>query len=286
MLARMLLLTLPLLASACGGDPVQPTDATAPPPPAAQTTARPAAQPAPVPGPAAELSGVQVAHVLAPSPLELQARLRDAGIADDLAALVPPSRFPTAATSDDVVAIRTGVRTADAIMVGPSADKADFVARLKQVREGMARIGAGEGLLANLDDVVLKVENDAASREEFVDELDAVTSTMVPEGGWGPDDKSGPLVQAGAWLGGTDLVAQAIIRSGSDAAADKLLRQPEVAEYFLEYAQHSDKAPGPVRDALIAALGTMRDVAKKPEPLTVADAQAVHDAATKLFGFI
>lgn len=273
MLASLLLLTLACSEPATDLEPAPPP----PPPPAA-------AQHPPAPAPT---EGV-VAKVLAPSPLEMESRLKQAGIVEDLAGLVPASRFSSAPGSVDVVAIRTGVRTADAVLVGRTEDKAAFLARLREIREGMASIGAGEGLLSSFDDVVRNVENDAASREDFVAELDAVTGSMVPEEGWGPQDTTGPLVQAGAWLAGTDLVAQAIVKAGSDAAADQLLRQPEVAGYFLAYAQGpgAEKVPAPVREVLVATLTQLQQTALREGPLTVADAQAVHDAASKLFNFL
>ncbi|MCB9779052.1 MAG: hypothetical protein H6742_10850 [Alphaproteobacteria bacterium] len=270
-----LLLLIPALLTACGESDV------APPPPAAAPAPPPEA-PAPPPPSAA----VQEGRVLAPSPLELRQAVVDAGLSADLSALVPAQRFEKPADGVEVVAIRTGVRTADAVLVGEKADKAAFVARLKEIRGGMAEVGLGEGLLSLFDDVIVKVENDAASREDFVAELDQVVSSMVPEDGWGPDDKTGPLVQAGAWLGGTDLVAQAVIASGNDAAADKLLRRPEVPAYFLDYAKRQDNASGVAQAALVDALTTFRQVAEKPEPLTVKDAETVHAAAEKLFALL
>ena len=275
---------LPLLVLflACAEAPAPAPSAVTPAPVSAPAASAPVAVPSPA------LTETQVLRVLAPSPLELKARLDGAGIASNLAPLVPASRFRTPPASADVSAIRAGIRTADALLAGGGEDKATFLARLREIRQGMAEIGAGEGLLSSFDDVITKVENDAASREDFIAELDAVTASMVPEQGWGPADTTGPLVQAGAWLAGTDLVAQAVVKAGSDTAADQLLRQPEVAEYFLQYArtQGADKAPGPVRDALVAALTKLRDIARLERPLTVADAQAVHDAASQLFGFL
>ena len=251
------------------------------------TSPTPPEQEAPPDPPAPTLDASQVARVLAPSPLALEAELRAAGVADSLASLVPPERFSRETTDKDVIAIRTGVRVADAVLAGRTDDKATFLTRIKSIRDGMAAIGLGAGRLSDLDDFVKKVENDAASREDFVTELDQVSSEAVLGEGWGPTDKTGPLVQAGAWLGATDLVARAVVQKGDPAAATALLRRAEVAEYFLQYTRQdaADKAPAPVLAALEAALNELARIARK-EQVSIEDAKAVSAATGELFAYL
>ena len=271
MIARTLLLTT-LLSAGCGGaDSTPPAPAVAP----------------PVPAPAAPAPDAHAKNkALTPSPLRLEREVREAGITGALAGLVQPRVYDMTVQDPDVVAVRTGVVLARTVLAGKDAPKEEFLAQLHQVRDGMAALGTGEGLLATIDDFIKNVENDAAAREDFLEELDGVAGMMVPEEGWGPGDRTGPMLQAGAWLAGTNLVAKAIVKSGNAEAAEKLLRRKEIAEYFLGYIQTegAEKA-GPLAASLILTLEQLRDIASKPT-ITLADAQAVADSTEALFKFL
>lgn len=248
--------------------------------------------PAPQPEPRAEApaqaapSPEAVSKILAPSPLKLETEVREAGVADALADLVPASPAEIDTADKDRVAVRTGVVLAYAVLGGKSTPKADFLAQLKSARNGMAALGAGAGLMSTIDDSITHVENDAASREDFIRELDGIVGYAVPEQGWGPEDRTGPLLQAGAWLAGTNVVARAVVRSGKVEAAQKLLARKDVADYFLRYAKGdgSQKA-GPVAEQLVATLTKLSEIASKPT-LTLDDAQAVADATGALLSQI
>lgn len=241
-----------------------------PPPPKAEAPAAPAPAPA------------EVSKILAPSPLKLEAAVREAGVAEALGDLVPTSPAEVTTDDKDRIAVRTGVVLAYAVLGGRNTPKADFVAQLRSARAGMAAIGAGAGLLSTIDDSITHVENDAASREDFLRELDQIVGYSVPEQGFGPDDRTGPLLQAGAWLAGTNVVARAIVRSGKADAADKLLRRKDVADYFLGYVKTSGQAKaGPIAEQLEKTLTSMAEVAAKPT-LSVEDAQTVADATDAL----
>ena len=243
-----------------------------PPPPA------PVAPPEAPPAPATP----EVAKILAPSPLKLEAAVREAGVADALGDLVPTSPAEVATDDKDRIAVRTGVVLAYAVLGGHDTPKEPFVAQLRSARAGMAKLGAGAGLLSTIDDSISHVENDAASRDDFLRELDNIVGYAVPEQGWGPDDRTGPLLQAGAWLAGTNVVARAIVRSGKADAADKLLRRKDVAEYFLGYVRTSgSEKAGPVAEQLEKTLTMMVTVADKPT-LGIEDATAVADATDAL----
>ncbi len=256
-------LWIPLALGACDAPPAPPAEPAAPVVPAA-------------PAPA------EVSRILAPSPLKMEAAVREAGVAEALTDLVPTSPAEVGTEDKDRLAVRTGVVLAYAVLGGRNTPKADFVAQLKSARAGMAGLGAGAGLLSTIDDSIRHVENDAASREDFLRELDDIVGYAVPEQGWGPDDRTGPLLQAGAWLAGTNVVARAIVRSGKAEAADKLLRRKDVADYFLRYIRTEGQGKaGPVADQLEKTLTQMAAVAEKPT-LGVEDAQAVADATDAL----
>lgn len=245
------------------------------PPPPAKPEPAPKAEPAP-PAPA------EASRVLAPSPLKLEAQVREAGVAEALADLVPQSPAEVANDDKDRTAVRTGVVLAYAVLGGRNTPKDAFVSQLRSARAGMAALGAGAGLMSTIDDSIRHVENDAASREDFLRELDEIVGYSVPEQGWGPEDRTGPLLQAGAWLAGTNVVARAIVRSGKAEAADKLLRRKDVAEYFLGYLQGEGQAKaGPFTDQLTATLTTLKTVAEKPT-IGLEDAQLVADSTDAL----
>lgn len=260
---------LSLLFLGCGSEP-----ATTPPPPPPQ----PPAEPTPPPAAEAATPPDAPTRVIAPSPLELETSVREAGVTEALTDLVPAQPVATDLSDPDRVALRTGVIIAYSLLGGREMPKETFVAHIRAAREGMASIGAGEGLLSTVDDNIRHVENDAASRDDFLREMDGILSYASPQDGWGPDDRTGPLVQAGAWLAGTNIVARAIVRSGKPEAANTLLRRTDVAEYFLRYAQTEGKTKvGPVSEQLEASLKAMIEIGKKPT-LDLTDAAAVADS--------
>lgn len=227
-------------------------------------------------------------RALAPSPLGIQDQVKDAGISPSLAKHVPDRAFDMTKGEPDALAMRTGVMLADAILAGPEVPKDRFVARLKDVRTGLKGIGAGdEGVVSPLDDFIKNVENDASSREDFITELDRFSQHMLPEEGWGPDDETGPLLQAGGWLAGTNLVAKAIVEAGDDAAAEKLLREKEVVAYFQQYVkkQGKDKGPDAIVSAVAGTLDQLQAIAQKPK-LTVEDAKQVAQITDQLFALL
>lgn len=239
--------------------------------------------PAPVapPAPAAPVPA-EVSRILAPSPLKLEAEVREAGVAEVLADLVPTAPAEVVTEDKDRIAMRTGVVLAYAVLGGRDTPKADFVAQLRSARSGMAALGAGPGLMSTIDDAIVKVENDAASRDDFLRELDQIVGYAVPEQGWGPEDRTGPLLQAGAWLAGTNVVARAIVRSGKPEAAEKLLRRKDVADYFLKYVRtEGQQKAGPVAEQLEKTLTELATIAEKPT-LGVEDANAVASATDAL----
>ena len=275
-MSRIAFLSL-LSLVACFGET---EEAPAPPPAAAQAQAEAAA-----PAPAADAQAAE--RALAPSPLDLAKGVKGAGLNTALATLVPDRSFEMEAGSTDMAAVRTGVVIADAILGGEDADKALFLRRLQQARAGMVRLGMkeGQGVLNEVDGFIAAVENDTASRADFIASLDAIIQTKVPEESWAPGDTTGPLLQAGAWLAGTNLVAKSIVAEDNAAAAGALLREEAVVDYFIQYvrAEGSDKAPDAIVEELTRTLGVLKEVAGKPT-LGVADAQAVADATDKLLG--
>lgn len=276
MLPAAFLLTTLLACSGAPGDQVG-TPAEPDPPPAA---------PAPAPEPA-KVDAATAEKAVTPSPLALQQQVVQAGVADGLGGLVPASRFSRETSNPDTVAIRTGIRIADAVLAGNSDSKEAFLARLAEIRAGLETMGMGQGRLSEIDDFIKEVRNDTASRQDFVAELDQVVSEMVPQEGWGPGDTTGPLLQAGAWLAGTNLVARAVVARGDDAAADALLKRPAVPAYFLAWARSegAKKTNAPTLEQVEQTLVKLNEITGK-DSLGVKDAQAIVDATSGLFDWL
>ncbi len=268
-MTRVLLPLTAWLLIACGESAPPPAEA---PPPAPAKPAEPSAQ-----------TPAQVDQVLAPSPLALEKRVRTSGLTHQLGDLVPTRTFQALEGDQDRLAMRTGVALADTLLRGEKDDKAAFVARLRGLHDGMEGLGTGQGLLGMLQDFIEAVENDTAARADFLQELDAVASTMVPEHGWGPGDSTGPLLQAGAWLAGTNLVAQAIVKQDKPEAAEKLLRLGDVADYFTSYlaGEGSRKAGGALAQPLADGLAQLKAISER-ETLGIADAQEVSKVTGEL----
>lgn len=276
---RLALLSLLTLA-ACFGETEPPAEA-----PEAQAQA-PATEPQ-AEAPSNTVDAKAEARALSPSPLSLDRAVRTAGLETALASLVPDRSFTMTEGSTDLAAVRTGVVLADAILGGEAAEKDLFLRRLKESRAGMVRLGMkdGQGVLNEVDGFIAAVENDTASRADFIESLDALIAMKVPEESWAPGDTTGPLLQAGAWLAGTNLVARAVVADKNAGAAGTLLHEEGVADYFIQYVRKegSDKAPDAIVAELTRTLEELKGVASKPT-LGVEDAQAVVNATERLLG--
>lgn len=267
-------LALLALLAACATEPAAPPPPSAPAAPATPTL------------PAAELKQV-TAKVLAPSPRETRDALAKAGIQADVARLVPRRAYRLDAADRDIVAVRTGVLLADAVLTVETASDADLVARLEQVEAGLAGMGAGEGLRAQVRGAVARVRNGGVSRADLLAEIDDVVGMAVPGGGVGPDDRSGPLLQAGAWLASSHLVAQALIDAGRPELADQLLHQQAAAEWFLGYvrAGAEGRADADLLRSVERTLVVLATVAGKPS-IPPDDVRAVRDRTAELLALL
>ena len=256
-------LTLALMTG-CGADDV----------PIAVTPAPPAAVPIVS---QAEIDAAE-GRVLAPSPMELDAAVRKAGLAETMGSLVPERTYNMAATDQGAVAVRTGVMLADTVFTGEGESAELLVARAQSVRDGLKRVGAADELIGRIDDMISRMRSGAASRQELLSEVDSVTSAIVPDAGWGPEDRSGPLVQAGVWLESAHLVSGACVAKGDTIAATGLLRDRDIVAYFLKYVQlkGGQHAPSPVVDKLVATLGEVQSISAK-DRLDAADVQRIHE---------
>jgi hypothetical protein len=224
---------------------------------------------------------------LVPSPAEMQRALDKAGIAGELSKLVPARDYKMDVENKDIIAVRTGVLLADALLTVKDAEKDVLVARLEKVKVGMTALGAGADIGATIDELVNAVKNDVKSRDELLKDLDDLHGAVIPEIKYEAGERVVPLVQAGSWLEGSNLVAGAILTANKPDAGNSLLRQPQVAGYFLKYVQveGADKAPAEVLKQLETTLKKLQEIASKPA-MSLEDVTEVKSQTDAILGLL
>lgn len=230
--------------------------------------------------PAVDLSALQAGaekNALVPSPVETQKALEAAGVGTKLATLIPNHDFDFTNAGTDHAAVRTGVVLADLLLATKDGKKEDLVARLGKIDQGMTQLGGGADITATLKDYQERIQVDAVTRDDLLKEFDELSGVVIPELEFNGQDRVVPLIEAGSWLEGANLVAKAIKVAPDRTAGEKLLKAPSVVDYFLQYVKTdgAKRAPEVVTKKLEEALGTLKALSEKQEPLTDADIDTV-----------
>ena len=227
-------------------------------------------------------------NALVPSPAEMQKALNAAGIDTQLAQMVPDrSGLKMNVPNTDQAAVRTGVVLADLLLTLSTAPKEKMVANLNQIKAGMAQLGGGDEIPAIIDDLSAQIQNDAISRDDLVKELDELSGVLIPEIEYKAGEQVVPLIQAGSWLEGANLIASAMEASGKYDGADNLLKQPAVVEYFQKYVatEGASKAPSDVIDQLKGTLDTLGEICAK-EHLEEADVKTIKSSTASVLDLL
>ncbi len=215
---------------------------------------------------------------LVPSIVETEKALNAAGIEAKLAEKIPKDRsFALDSKEDkDKVAVRTGVILADMLLTIKTGEKDQLVKNLNDINAGLTELGGGADIQTTLNDVRDRLKADAIQRDELLTEADELRGAVIPELEFNGHKRTVPLIQAGGWLEGANLVAKSV-PADNPSAADDLLKQPAVVDYFIKYvkAEGSDKAPAGVGEKLLESLNTLKGLAEKTEPLTSEDIATV-----------
>lgn len=216
---------------------------------------------------------------LVPSPAEMERTLSNAGVGAKLADMVQSRDIKMTGDNKDQLAVRTGVVLADLVLTVKESPKEVITARLDRLAEGLDRLGAGKDVQAEIMDMKTRIQNDAVNRDDLVREFDELSGVMVPELEYEAGEWVVPLIQAGSWLEGAHLVSGAVKDTGKFDAADNLLRQPAVVDYFIKYVEREggDKAPDEVVKKLKETLNTLKMVSSKPT-LTKEDVETIHSS--------
>jgi hypothetical protein len=271
------------LLSACSGG----TEAPDP-----QPEPEPAVEPEPVPETpeltAEDLENSAENTALVPSPIETQRALEAAGIDTQLATLVPQHDFDVDNGDLEQAAVRSGVYLADLLLTVKTAEKDALVQRLENVRKGMNQLKGGSDIDAILVDYQDSIKADAIGRDELLKDFDELSGAVIPELEFNGQERVVPLIQAGSWLEGANLMSRAVKAKGKPDAADGLLKQPQVVDYFLQYVKEegSEKAPPQVADKLEESLKTLKGLAEKKEPLTAEDIDTVIEVTTNVLALL
>ncbi len=240
-------------------------------------------EPAPIEAPAAapETPDVNVAQLrdeadaaaLVPSPVETQKALEASGIDTKLATLIPKHKFDLDANDMDHAAVRSGVLLADVLLTVKTAETKELIRRLGAVQKGMNQLNGGSDIDAMLEDIKDRLKADAVTRDELLKELDELSGAVIPELEFNGQSRVVPLIEAGSWLEGANLVARAVQSAKNNDAAEKLLKSPAVVDYFIEYVKTdgAGKAPEAVTKKLEESLIELKGLAEKTEPLDDAD---------------
>jgi hypothetical protein len=225
---------------------------------------------------------------LVPSPAEMQRSLVNAGLKSDLASLVSKDRLiEMNVENKDNLAVRTGVVLADLVLTIKDSTKEEKIERLSKLKVGFKSLGGGEDIQSTIDELISGIKSDAMSADDLLKDMDELSGVMVPELEYEAGDWVVPLIQAGSWLEGANLVSSAIIAENKFETASQLLRQPRVVEYFLSYVEREgrEKVPDQVVEKLITVLKKLKTISNK-KILTADDIKDINQSTSEVLSML
>jgi len=224
-----------------------------------------------------ELKGDSENIALVPSPVETQKALEAAGIDTRLADLIVKRPYDPDEKDADDVAVRTGVVIANMLLTVKTASDAQLIENLDHIQQGLTRLNGGADIDATISEIKERINAKAVTRDELLKELDELSGALIPELEFNGVDRVVPLIQAGSWLQGSNLVARAVKAQGNAAAADNLLKQPAVVDYFIKYVktEGKERTTAAVTEKLDSSLQTLKGLAGKADSLTNEDIDTV-----------
>lgn len=247
--------------------------------PAPEPPAKPAVEAPKKAPPVVDEAKMAQAEAAVPSPLALAKDLADAGITAEVEKNIGSDVIDMAGNNKDQIAVKTGVALARLVLTAKTAAPDVTVGRINEVKAGLSALGATADGVAALDDLATQVQNGGGDSEGLVQALDDYSRVTVSELTYEGSARYIPLIQAGGWLAGTHVVSGAIGDAGKWEAATKLLKHPEVVDYFVSYLTHegASEAPDSVMGKLKDTLATLKVAADK-ETLGQAEVEAIFAA--------
>ena len=225
---------------------------------------------------------------LVPSPVEMQEKLSKAGLQTELSTLVPTEKKIKVVVDDnDQTAIRTGVVLADLVLTIKVSTKEQILERLGKLKAGFDKLGAGSDIKTTIEEFEANVNKGETGRAELLEEFDLYSKVMVTELEYEAGDWVVPLIQAGTWLEGANLVAKIMVKEGKYDAADEFFRQKEIVEYFISYVDRDgkDKAPDGVVKTLSEMLNSFKSISSKPR-IEEADVKEIEKLTSQVLALL
>jgi len=210
---------------------------------------------------------------LVPSPTVMQESLKKAGINEALDTQVQVRNFTFKESQVSASAVKTGVLLADALLTVRTAPPELLVQRMESVKAGMTAIKAGGDIAATIDGIIVDIKAvGAGPRDGIEQQIEELQQVLIPELKFEAGEQVVPLILAGGWLEGSNLVASAISKAGKPEAGNELLRQGPVCDYFLKYVDAAEKA-----NANEVIVGQLRTTLNKLKEISAKPALAIED---------
>lgn len=226
---------------------------------------------------------------LVPSPVEMQEKLAKLGLQSELGSMVTTSSdiAVVVPNDNDQTAIRIGVVMADLVLTVKKSDKETILGRLGKLKKGLNQLGAGGDISSTIEDFEARVQKAEIKKSELLTEFDEMAGVMVPELEYEAGDWVVPLIQAGTWLEGANLVSKLMIKEGKYDGADEFFRQKEVVEYFISYVNREgkDRTTEGIADKLVDTLKRLKDIASQPK-LTEADVKEIEKLTSSVLALL
>merc|ERR1712072_927770 len=114
-----------------------------------------------------------------------------------------------------------------------TASKEDLTIRLVSLKAGFNGLGVKGGAPETIDEMISTLKDDNFNRESLLEEMDDLSQAMVAELEYEAGTWVAPLIQAGMWLEGANLISAALAAEGKIDKADPFIKQPGILKYFL-----------------------------------------------------
>jgi len=219
-------------------------------------------------------------NLITPSPQEMHTALNNASNNSEGLTMPMPEYHDYSGSEDnrDHLAVQTGVLLADLVLTWQTATIEQQTSYLQSLKRNCLQLDVGEDVPRQIDSIIEMVQNERP-REEMRRHFDILHGVMVPELETEGAAWLVPLVQAGSWLEGAHLLSQAFMSATDISAANDILLQPRVVEYFQHYvaqaaADGATVSAGVVR-TLQDTLATLKTISEK-SALSNSDINTIH----------
>jgi hypothetical protein len=177
-----------------------------------------------------------------PSPVKMKTELKKAGLNISVGEMIEQKALPSFDIEDKSrVAVLTGILLTDLVITVDKASPERIEKVLVKLKKGFEKLKTGNDIQSTIDDLITTVKTPDFDRSSFLDEVDMLSSVLVPElkseaGTWAI-----PLIQAGAWLEGVQVISTSIKKEGAYEKGKKLFHHPGIAPYFIRYIDEAGK---------------------------------------------